>query len=80
MPLSKHLEIIFELKINTKECVLSYAPENNSSADFIMNNKCLKFETVKDENLLTEITRGLTRGVSYFFDHVYHYKKLSLKT
>jgi len=76
MPLSEHLQIIFELKINTKEYVLNYLPENNSSADFIMNNICIEFETVKNENLLREITRGLTVGVSYLFDHVHHYKKL----
>ena len=79
MPLSEHLQIIFELKINTKEYVLNYLPEKHSSADFIMNNICLEFETVKDENLLREITRGLTGGVSYLFDHVHHYKKYELK-
>ena len=34
---------------------------------------------MKDENLLREITRGLTGGISYFFDHVHHYKKYELK-
>ena len=44
-----------------------------------MNNICLEFETVKGENLLREITRGLTGGISYLFDHVHHYQKYELK-
>ena len=80
MPLSEHvLQIIFELKINTKEYVLNYETGKHSSVYFIMNNICLEFETVKDENLLREITRGLTGGISYLFDHVHRYKKYELK-
>ena len=43
-----------------------------------MNNICVEFETVKNENLLREITRGLAVGVSYLFNHVHHYKKYEL--
>jgi len=79
MPLSSHLQIISELKINETEYVLNYWMEKNSSADFIMNNICLEFKKVKDENLLREITRGLTVGVSYLYDHVQHYTKYEVK-
>ena len=79
MPLSSHLPIIFELKINETEYLQNYWTEKNSSADFIMNNICLEFKTVKDENLLSEITRGLTVGVSYLYDHVQHYTKYEVK-
>jgi len=44
-----------------------------------MSNIRLEFETVKNENLLREITHGLTVGVSYLFDHVHHYKKYKAK-
>jgi len=44
-----------------------------------MNNICLEFKTAKDENLIREITRGLTVGVSYLYDHVQHYTKYEVK-
>jgi len=78
MPLSSHLQIIFELKINKNRVRAKLQDGKNSSTDFIMNNMRLEFETVKDENLLREITRGLTVGVSYLFAHV-HYKKYKVK-
>jgi len=44
-----------------------------------MNNICLEFKTVKDKNLRSEITRDLTVGVSYLYDHVQHYTKYEVK-
>ena len=49
-------------------------PKSNS-VNISINNIRLKFETVKDDDLLQKIICVLTGGVPCLFDHVYHYKQ-----
>jgi len=74
MPLSSGMHVVFELTINKKENVLNYI-ENNTDADFTMENIRLEYETIEDELLRREIDSALTSGTSYLFDHVHHYKR-----
>lgn len=65
--------IMFELKINTKEYVLKYS--NSDSANFNLNNITLQYETLDCSSLKDQIVKGLEFGLPFLFDHVHHYEK-----
>src|SRR5271155_3919012 len=74
MPMSGWLldsKITFELKINSVENVLNYA--NAGTANFVLKNMKLEFETIKDKTLYEEIERDLIRGTQFLYDHIHYY-------
>ena len=66
-------EIIFELTVNKKENVLKYT--KTETADFMLKNICIRYETLNNPSLYNEIERLFDNGTEFFFDHVQHYKR-----
>ena len=80
MPLpTKNIEedIIFELTINQKENIL--VSGDIQKADFELKNISIRYETLNNEILYSNINQSLYAGFLFLFDHIQHYKKIEIK-
>jgi hypothetical protein len=65
-------EIMFELRINTKEYILKYGNDKKDVVDFKMNDIHLEFATLDSPAHLSAVKRTLQIGFPFLFDHVHH--------
>jgi hypothetical protein len=64
-------DIVFDLTINSKEYVLKYSKAD--TANFTLNNICLEYVTLRNDELKNDIVRELDVGCPFLFDDVHHY-------